>query len=273
MSLESLHDFRIRLDDVLLLADVILQVVELRGFSFVRMEFPLPGPHRLQLVSAMVKERFVWCLGLADERRPDVFAIDDPIGWDRCTSQLRECRQQIHGGHEFVVGLAGRNLSRPADRRSARACRLRRCVPLLPRRGPALPRGVLRGAVVGGEEDERVFVETVGLEGVEDLPDGPVDFGDGLTEEFVARLVVDIAVFLLQRRHDVVGDAFHERRRNVQAARGEWDAGYRERTARPCFVSMNDTACSVIRFVRKSAFGIHLDDRARSSSNGSGGNL
>ena len=130
--------------------------------------------------------------------------------------QLRESRQQIHRGHEFVVGLARRDLSGPADRRWARACRLRRWCPCCHASGPALAKRCSSGAVVGGEKDERVFVETVGLERVEDLADGPVDFGDGLTEELVPRLVVDVAVFRLQRRHDVVGDAFHERRRNVQ---------------------------------------------------------
>ena len=67
-------------------------------------------------------------------------------------------------------------------------------------------------AVIGGENDEGVFVEVVGFKGIENATDGPIDFGDGLAEEFISGGVVDVAVFFFQGVDDVLIDSFHEGR-------------------------------------------------------------
>ena len=56
---ESISDFWMGLNDISLFANVAVEVVQSRGFSVFRVEFPLAGSNRIQLISLMIKEGFM----------------------------------------------------------------------------------------------------------------------------------------------------------------------------------------------------------------------
>ena len=99
---------------------------------------------------------------------------------------------------ELIALRAGRNLAGPAhDARHAVAAFPHRALAFAQRAGGAGVVAVVEPrAVVGGEDDERVVIEAVALERVEDLADRPVDFHHDIAEQagaaFAAELVGDV---------------------------------------------------------------------------------
>ena len=209
---EPLDDFGVGFEEVFALGHILVEVVELPGFSFFPVEFPWTGADGLEAVSGAVEKFFVGSFGFTAEGGPDVFAIDDTVVGDFRSGEFCEGGEEVHGGHDLGVVFSGGDFSGPADDGGLAHAAFESRSLIAAEDAGAGVEGSLGWAVVGGEDDEGVFVEAVGFEGVENAADRPIDFGDGLAEEFVAGRVVDVAVFFFELGDGALGDSFHEGR-------------------------------------------------------------
>ena len=87
-----------------------------------------------------------------------------------------EGREPVEPGDDAVLDLAGRHLARPADDAGhAEAAFQRRALAAGERRLAAVGPGEVLGAVVGGEDDDRVVLEPVVLQLLHDRADDVVE--------------------------------------------------------------------------------------------------
>ena len=120
------------------------------GVGVVEVELPIAAPHRLQLAAPVVEVRLVRRpgAGLRREQRPDVLAVDHPVGRRLGAGELGERRQHVDRPRHLVARLPGGDFARPAGQaRLADAAVERRRLPLPQRPGRA---GVVAVAAARG---------------------------------------------------------------------------------------------------------------------------
>ncbi len=124
-------------------------------------------------------------LGIAREHRPDVAPVDDPVRRRFGARERREGRQDVdrHGGRGGRP--ARRDPPGPAgDEGNAHAAVEYGPLPLAqgPRRSGVVAVGE-PGPVVRGEQDHGAPVDPEPAQGLQHLPDGPVDLRDHVAVE------------------------------------------------------------------------------------------
>src|SRR5690606_36333657 len=117
---------------------------------------------------------------LAQEERRDVGAVDLPVGRHRSAGQGDEGGEEVDvAGDGVAGGPGGDTAGPPGDGGHAHAPLVGAALAAAQRRGDApLPALDEPGAVVAGEDDERVLGEVFGAQRVEHAADGVIDLLD-----------------------------------------------------------------------------------------------
>ena len=123
----------------------------------------------------------------------------------RIAGGRHECREPVEPGDDTVLDFAGRNLAGPAYYcRHAEATFEAGALAACERGLPAIRPGKVLGAVVGGEHDDGVVVETVVLQICHDRADNVVELRHaGFLDAPAVLRVAHRLVFFRQVRHDV----------------------------------------------------------------------
>ena len=125
-------------------------------------QLPVPPFGRSQLSFDIKQKAFAGgFFGFAHPPIELVDAIDRAIRWNHCTSGQRQSGEQIGHMHDLIALAACLHLARPAhDERHTQAAFHRGVVGARPRASSAAPRAAKLGAVVAGEDEERVVSNT-----------------------------------------------------------------------------------------------------------------
>ncbi len=95
-----------------------------------------------------------------------------------------ESRQEVHGRGEFAAGLACRDFAGPAHQaRDSMAAFPGRSLSFAKRPGGASMIAVGEpGAIVAGEDDDRILGEFQPIKSFQNLPNAPIDLRDHIAE-------------------------------------------------------------------------------------------
>ena len=128
-------------------------------------------------------------LGLPEQDRRDVAAVDHGRGRDDAAGEGDERRQEVDGARDRVVGGISRHVARPPGEGGlAHAAFPGRALPAAQRAGAAAVRTFHQPrAVVAREDDERVLREPLLAERLQDLAYAPIDLLDPIAETSVLR--------------------------------------------------------------------------------------
>ena len=147
-------------------------------------------------------------LGLTEQDRRDVAAIDDRRRGHGTAGEGDERRQEVDRGGDGVVDGTGRHATRPpGEGRHAHAAFPGRALAAAKRTGAAAigalgqPR-----SVVGGEDHEGILIETLRAQRVEHLADAPIDFFDPIAEATVLGFAGERGARINRRVDGVVGE-------------------------------------------------------------------
>jgi len=164
-----------------------------------KMQFPFAAADGVQVTAPVKEQGFVRGFGsfFAAHQRPDIFAVDDAVLRNFSAREICDGGENVDGHCHLIADGACRDLSGPGHDAGLALS----AVP----GGPfafaewQCGAGVIAvgepGAVVGGEDDQRVFFEAVFFESLTNLADGPVDFHDHIAVEsllgFAFELIAD----------------------------------------------------------------------------------
>ena len=198
--LQLRDDLRMLRGDVGLLADLGIEVIKTHaGGRFCRLlahafrlrrqrELPASLAYRLEVIGSEIIMGFARrLLGLSKKDRRDVAAIDDRRRGYGTAGEGDERRQKVDRGGDGVVDGTRRHAARPPrESRHAHAAFPGRALAAAERTGTAAVGALGQPrSVVGGEDHQRVLIETLRAQRVEHLADTPIDFLDPIAEATV----------------------------------------------------------------------------------------